>query len=197
MYLLSPLPLSLNQREKTVHSPSPCDGVCLVLCWLVEKEAFLPTSYPGTAAQRNLLCDQHPPGFYGCTGSNWGPFVWRKTWKIWQELKREWLKMISLENGSFEAKLKRFGLFSIKENFPGSEEKGGFYLNVDLNHWAQTLCCFTVWFLGEELCVAYRANSFHFSSSGDMHYTFASRNLFLPHYSSNNKRKWSYILRSR
>lgn len=105
--------------------------------------------------------------------------------------------MISLENGSFEAKLKRFGLFSIKENIPGSEERSGFYLNVDLNHWAQTSALFTVWFLGEEPCVAYGANSFYFSSSGDTYYTFSSRNLFLPHYSGNNKRKWSYILRSR
>lgn len=80
--------------------------------------------------------------------------------------------MISLENVSFEAKLKRFGLFSMKENIPGSEERSGFYLNVDLNHWAQTLHCFTVRFLGEELHVACSTNSFHFSSSGDMHYTF-------------------------
>jgi hypothetical protein len=80
--------------------------------------------------------------------------------------------MISLENGSFEAKLKRFGLFSMKESIPGSAERGGFYLNVDLNHWAQTLHCFALWFFGEGLRVAYSTNRFHFSPSGDGHYTF-------------------------
>lgn len=43
--------------------------------------------------------------------------------------------MISLENGFFEVKFKRFGLFSMKESILGSVERGGFYLNVDLNYW--------------------------------------------------------------
>lgn len=71
--------------------------------------------------------------------------------------------MISLENGSFEAKLKRFGLFSMKESIPGTGERD-FYLNVDLNHWAQTLHCFALWFFGEGLHVAYSTDSFHFFS---------------------------------
>lgn len=116
----------------------------VVVWWPMEKEVFLPISYPEKSSPEELALWSASTRLYGCAGSNLGPFVWCKTWKIWKELKREWLKMISLENGSLETKLKRFGLFSMKENILGSEERSGLYLNVDLNHWAQTALFYSV-----------------------------------------------------